>query len=196
VITPSADTATGNNINLRGFPARTDIYLNGFRDRGQYFRDTFALENIEVLEGAASLLFGHGSTGGIINQVTKKPQLQPIADVSVSGGTDSYYRGVVDFGQPLDPESAFRVVLMKQDIDGTRPTVNTSSYGVLTSAALGIGTPTEIGLSWLTQHNNDHVDYGFPMFQFKNDPFLKAMDAPFDRVYQYTDAVVKTDVNV
>ena len=37
VITPSADTATGNNINLRGFPARTDIYLDGIRDRGQYF---------------------------------------------------------------------------------------------------------------------------------------------------------------
>ena len=26
----------GNNINLRGFSARTDIYLDGFRDRGQY----------------------------------------------------------------------------------------------------------------------------------------------------------------
>src|SRR3569833_62090 len=62
VITPSADTATGNNINLRGFHARTDIYLDGFRDRGQYFRDTFALETVEVLEGAASHLFGHGST--------------------------------------------------------------------------------------------------------------------------------------
>src|SRR5476649_237912 len=31
----------GNNINLRGFSARTDIYLDGFRDRGQYYRDTF-----------------------------------------------------------------------------------------------------------------------------------------------------------
>src|ERR1700754_2023988 len=90
VITPSADTATGNNINLRGFPARTDIYLDGIRDRGQYYRDTFALERIEVLEGAASLLFGHGSTGGIINQVSKKPQLEPIANVSVAGGTDHY----------------------------------------------------------------------------------------------------------
>jgi catecholate siderophore receptor len=112
VITPSADTATGNNINLRGFPARTDIYLDGIRDRGQYYRDTFALERIEVLEGAASLLFGHGSTGGIINQVTRKPQLEPIASVSVSGGTDHYIRGVADVGAPLGGDSAFRVLLM------------------------------------------------------------------------------------
>jgi catecholate siderophore receptor len=196
VITPSADTATGNNINLRGFPARTDIYLDGIRDRGQYFRDTFALERVEALEGAASLLFGHGSTGGIINQVTKKPQLEPIASVSASVGTDSYKRGMIDVGAPLDRDSAFRVLLMDQDIDGTRPTVNTRSYGVAPSIAFGIGSPTEVSVSWLTQHNNDHIDYGFPMFQFKNDPFLKPLAAPFDRTYQYTNAVVRTDVNI
>src|SRR6185437_7377252 len=39
----------GNNINLRGFSARTDIYLDGFRDRGQYYRDTFDLESVDVL---------------------------------------------------------------------------------------------------------------------------------------------------
>lgn len=196
VITPSADTATGNNINLRGFPARTDIYLDGIRDRGQYFRDTFDLESIEVLEGAASLLFGHGSTGGIINQVTKKPQLQPILDVTGSFGTDHYDRGVIDFDQPLDPDSAFRVLLMDQDIDGTRPNVNTRSYGVAPSIAFGIGTPTQVNLSWLTQHNNDHVDYGLPMFQFGNQPILEALPAPLSLSYQYTNAVVRTDVNI
>jgi len=196
VITPSADTATGNNINLRGFPARTDIYLDGIRDRGQYYRDTFALERIEVLEGAASLLFGHGSTGGIINQVTKKPQLEPIASVSVSGGTDHYIRGVADVGAPLGGDSAFRVLLMDQDIDGTRDNVNTRSYGVSPSVAFGIGTPTQVNLSWLTQHNKDHVDYGFPLFQFKNDPILRPMKAPFDLTYQYTNSIVQTDVNI
>ena len=183
VLTPSADTATGNNINLRGFPARTDIYLDGLRDRGQYYRDTFALERIEVLEGAASLLFGHGSTGGIINQVTKKPQLDPIASVSVSGGTDHYIRGVADVGAPLGQDSAFRVLLMDQDIDGTRPNVNTRSYGASPSIAFGIGTPTQVNLSWLTQHNRDHVDYGVPLFQFKDDPILQPMKAPFDRSF-------------
>ena len=34
----------GNNINLRGFTAQNDIYLDGFRDRSQYYRDTFDLE--------------------------------------------------------------------------------------------------------------------------------------------------------
>ncbi len=73
----------GNNINLRGFTARTDIYLDGFRDRGQYYRDTFNLESIDVLYSPSSLYFGRGSTGGVINQVSKQPNLKPRADVSV-----------------------------------------------------------------------------------------------------------------
>src|SRR3569833_2296550 len=196
VITPSADTATGNNINQRGFPARTDIYLDGIRDRGQYYRDTFALERIEVLEGAASLLFGHGSIGGIINQVTKKPQLQLDAAVSVAGGTDHYIRAVADVDAPRGGDSAVRVLAMDQDIHGTRTNVNTRSYGVAPSVAFGIGTPTQVNLSWLTQHKKDHVDYGFPLFQFKNDPILRPINAPFDLSYQYTDSVVQTDVNI
>src|SRR5262245_31338086 len=72
----SAEGGTiGNNINLNGFSARTDIYLDAMRDRGQYYRDVFALEQIEVLLGPSSMLFGRGSTGGVINQVTKKPTL-------------------------------------------------------------------------------------------------------------------------
>jgi len=60
----------GDNVNLRGFTARTDIFLDGARDRAQYRRDTFELDSIEVLKGPSSLFFGRGSTGGVINQVT------------------------------------------------------------------------------------------------------------------------------
>ncbi len=40
----AAGGTIGNNINLRGFSARTDIFLDGFRDRGQYYRDSFFAE--------------------------------------------------------------------------------------------------------------------------------------------------------
>ncbi len=71
----------GNNINLNGFSARTDIYLDGMRDRAQYYRDTFALEQIEILMGPSSMLFGRGSTGGVINQVMKKPSLNKATEL-------------------------------------------------------------------------------------------------------------------
>ena len=63
----------GNNPNIRGFNSRNDMFLDGMRDFGSYPRDPFNLETIEVLQGPSSMLFGRGSTGGVINQVTKRP---------------------------------------------------------------------------------------------------------------------------
>ena len=57
------------------------------RDPSQYDRDTFNLERIEVLRGSASMIFGRGSTGGVINQVTKKPLLADQSDVVGTVGT-------------------------------------------------------------------------------------------------------------
>src|SRR4029450_9103667 len=74
----------GDNLTLRGFPAGNDIFIDGVRDLGQYTRDTFNLEAIEVLKGPSSVLFGRSSTGGVINQVTKTPKLTPFYEV---GGT-------------------------------------------------------------------------------------------------------------
>jgi catecholate siderophore receptor len=151
----------GNNINLRGFSARTDIYLDGMRDRGQYYRDVFALESVEVLKGSSSMLFGRGSTGGVINQVSKQPSLREQNEVSATVGTSDYLRTSADFNHVLSDTSAFRVNLMAQDVGSTRDVMKNQDFGVAPSLRLGIGTPTEITLSALVQHNHDMPDYGF-----------------------------------
>ncbi len=92
----------GNNINLNGFSARTDIYLDGLRDRAQYYRDTFDLDAIEVLMGPSSMLFGRGSTGGVINQVLKKPSLNKATDLTSSVTTNGLTRFTADVNQPID----------------------------------------------------------------------------------------------
>ena len=153
----------GTNINLNGYTARTDIYLDGARDRSQYYRDTFALDAIEVLMGPSSMLFGRGSTGGIINQVSKKPTLKEATEVQVMATTTGLVRTVMDTNQPLSDTSALRVAAMKQDGPATtRDQTGLQDYGIAPSLKLGIGEPTTITLSALLQHNNDQVDYGLP----------------------------------
>lgn len=154
--------AIGNNINLRGFSARTDIYRDGLRDRGQYYRDTFNLDAVEVLKGPSSLLFGRGSTGGVINQVSKEPNLKAKNEVSATIGTDNYYRATADFNQPLSATSALRVNLMGQNIGSTRDEISNKDYAVAPSLKFGIGTPTQVTVSALVQHNKDVSDYGLP----------------------------------
>ncbi len=152
----------GNNINLRGFTARTDIYLDGFRDPGQYYRDTFDLSAIEVLKGPSSMLFGRGSTGGVINQVSKEPELKAFGTVSATVGTDDRYRTTADFNQPLSDTAAARLNIFGQDMHSTRDVMANKDYGIAPSLRFGIGTPTQITLSALLQRNDDMPDYGLP----------------------------------
>src|SRR5580692_11492822 len=74
----------GNAPFIRGFSARTDMFLDGMRDIGMYYRDPFNMTDVEVLEGPDSILFGRGSTGGVIEQDTKTPQLEQFINASVS----------------------------------------------------------------------------------------------------------------
>ena len=153
----------GNNINLNGFSARTDIYLDGFRDRGQYYRDTFALDEVEVLMGPSSMLFGRGSTGGAINQTTKKANLKASTEVTASVTSNGLVRTTVDNNRALSDTSALRIEAMAQEGKATtRDQSNVQDYGVAGSYVHGLGTPTEITLSALIQHNHDMPDYGLP----------------------------------
>ncbi len=58
------------------------------RDFGSYYRDPFYLEDIQVLKGPSSILFGRGSTGGVVEQDSKQPTLSRFADTSFAFGTD------------------------------------------------------------------------------------------------------------
>jgi catecholate siderophore receptor len=177
----------GNNINLNGFSARTDIYLDGFRDRGQYYRDTFALDEVEVLMGPSSMLFGRGSTGGAINQASKRPLATTLMQADLSATTNELVRGTADINAPLSDNAAFRIAAMGQGGPvSTRRETTVDDYGVAPSFSWGIGGPTRITVAGLIQHNNDRPDYGQPPL---NGAPVKS---GFDTVYGYsTDRTIQ-----
>src|SRR5215813_258979 len=181
----------GNNFNIDGFSARTDIFLDGMRDRGQYYRDVFALEQIEVLFGPASLLFGRGSTGGVINQVTKKPGLKKAIELTTSATTNGLVRSTADVNLPFgeDSSSAARVNGMFQW--GKTSTVDQTvaqDFGFAPGVKFGIGTPTQITLQALLQHNHDQVQYGVP--PLNGFP----INVPRNTAYGFTDDFTNQDV--
>jgi len=182
--------AIGDNINLRGFTARTDIYLDGARDRAQYQRDTFELESVEVLKGPSSLFFGRGSTGGVINQVTKAPTLKPGYTVTGSLGSDDYYRSTIDVNEPFAEHAALRLSAFAQNISSTRDVIENKDYGFAPSLALGLGTDTRLVVNALVQRNDDVPDYGLPFLNGKPAPVSK------HRFYGDTDDFFEQDVNV
>ncbi len=156
----------GDNLTLRGFNAQNDIFLDGVRDQGNYFRDIFNIESVEVLKGPSSMYFGRGSTGGIINQVSKTPRLDPSYGAAQNLGSGILFRTTADINLPISATSAFRINLMshRDDIVG-RDVVDQKRVGVAPSIAFGLGTPTQITLSHLFQKEDNLPDYGFPFFQ-------------------------------
>jgi catecholate siderophore receptor len=153
----------GNNLTLRGYNAKNDIFIDGIRDQGSYFRDIFNIESVEVLKGPSSLYFGRGSTGGAINQVSKVPQLVPSYGGTFSLGNGLYLRGTADVNQPITPTIAFRVNLMahKDDLVGRDVAVQ-KRLGFAPSISFGLGTPTQLTLSYLVQGEDNIPDYGVP----------------------------------
>jgi catecholate siderophore receptor len=191
----------GDNLTLRGFSAQDDIFLDGMRDTGDYYRDPFNYERVDVLEGPESIMFGRGSTGGIINQESKTPELDPFVAGSVTLGTDLTRRGTADVNEPI-PElgkgTALRLNLMGNDsnVAGRNVTEN-ERYGFAPSLTFGLGTPTRLTVSYLHQSENDIPDYGQPWLRILNQPGPShPADAPHSNYYGFKDDYFNSDVDI
>ena len=160
--------AQGDSFTIRGFTARNDIYLDGIRDFGSYYRDSFDFEQVDVLEGPAGVQFGRGSTGGVINQESKMPATDKFTNVQTQFGTDLTRRISADINEPL-PDlasgSAFRLnaVANEGGVAG-RPYAENRRFGIAPSISFGLNSPNRLTISYFHFTESDTPDYGLPWF--------------------------------
>ncbi|MGH8322675.1 MAG: TonB-dependent receptor, partial [Steroidobacteraceae bacterium] len=170
--------ARGDTVNLRGFSAFNDFFLDGIRDAAVYTRDSFNLQSVEVVKGPSATLFGRGSTGGAINQVSKAPFLAPVDVVTANLGSNDLYRMTADINQPIAATSAVRVNLMGESSQvADRDLVRNRRWGFAPAASFGIGTPDRLTLAYLHQQENNLPDSGIP--------FVYGRPAPVNRDAYY-----------
>jgi catecholate siderophore receptor len=100
-VSPSVGDGQRDQVYIRGFAATNDEYVDGVRDSETYFRDLANISQVEVIMGPAAALYGHGSAGGIINRVTRKPSDTPVGDIDLSLGSWDEARAELDAGGPL-----------------------------------------------------------------------------------------------
>jgi catecholate siderophore receptor len=169
----------GDNLTLRGFSARNDIFVDGVRDIGPQTRDPFNLEQVEVVKGPASAYTGRGSTGGTINLVSKSPGLGRFFGGSLNLGTDRTKRGTADVNLPLNNSTALRLNLMAHDSKvAGREAVANERWGLAPSVAFGLGTPTRLTLSYLRLSQDNISDYGIPWVPAANNVLVEHRDRP------------------
>ncbi len=153
----------GDNMSIRGFNARTDLFVDGIRDFGGYTRDPFNMEQVEVTKGPASSNAGRGSTGGSINLASKTPHLDPSYSGETGVGTSDYFRSTADVNQPLGEHSALRVnALYHETTLPGRGVADEQRQGLAASLAFGLETDTRLILSYFHMDSEGLPDYGIP----------------------------------
>lgn len=111
-----------DGVRIRG--SYPDEYQDGLRRLFDWYTSTtraepYTLERIEVLRGPSSMLFGQGTTGGVVNMVSKRPQAERAGEVGVQIGSWGRKQLQADLTGPLtaDGEWLYRLVAVGRDAD-------------------------------------------------------------------------------
>lgn len=172
-------TPAGDNLTLRGFNARNDIFIDGVRDLGAQSRDPFNLEQVEVVKGPGSVYTGRGSAGGIINLVSKTPQLNRFVGASLVLGNAETKRVTADVNLPIKDRSAFRLNFLAHDaVVPGREDVDNQRWGIAPSLAFGLNTRTRINFSFFHLQQDNTSDYGIPWVPVTNNVLVEFRDRP------------------
>lgn len=150
------------DVRLRGFSlaGSGDIYVDGLRDPAFYDRDTFSYDRVEVLRGSASMLFGRGSTGGVVNQVQKQAFLNNANEVNFTAASGEFLRFTGDFNVKTGDRAALRVNVMRNTATQWGNFID--KEGVAANLRWNVGTDDEFSLAGYYLDTRNGINYGLP----------------------------------
>ncbi len=99
----------GMNANVTSFSSSTALIVDGVPTlRGQGFEDPLlGVEQVEVLKGPQSTLYGRNAEAGVINITTRKPGNEPYAFISAEAGNHERRALRFDLSHPLVQDQLF-----------------------------------------------------------------------------------------
>lgn len=153
-----------DQVTIRGFSAIGDLYIDGIRDDALYYRDMSNIERVEVIKGPAAVLYGRGSSGGLINSVTKKPTFAPLQEVGVSFDSEGKRRTEFDTGwaDKEQQDKAFRVTGAFEDSDTFRDEGFLERKAIAPSAYFRLSDDLEVNLNASYLYDKRLIDFGIP----------------------------------
>jgi catecholate siderophore receptor len=182
-----------DQVTIRGFSAISDQFVDGVRDDALYFRDLSNIERVEVLKGPASVLYGRGSAGGLVNRITKKPLADPLVEAGVTFGAHGQRRGEFDAGTTAAGKDAlFRLTGAVEDSTGFRDRYFLRRQAVAPSATLRLRPDTTLAIQAGYLHDRRLADQGVPSYHGR--PVDVPADTYFGAANAGARAFVQSDV--
>lgn len=165
-LVPGAIAAQGegnrDQIVLRGNNSTADFFVDGQRDDVQYYRPLYNLERLEVLRGPNALTFGRGGGGGIVNRVTKTPDLTTFGGASVSADSFGAWYVDGDINFKLGQGVAARINAVREELANHRNVYAGHVTAVNPVIKWFAGDKTAITLSYEYVDDDRVTDRGIP----------------------------------
>jgi len=173
----TSSTANFNRVSYtaRGF-SLTDNMIDGIPSVGNayagYVPNLAFFDRVEVLRGAAGLVYGAGSAGGTVNLIRKRPTAEPQVSTVVRVGSWNNFYSELDASGSINENKTVRgrLVVLYEDRENfideeytRRPAI----YGI-GEWDLGDSTLVHLGAS-LERYDGNYAPYGLPRYTDGSD---------------------------
>ncbi|USX24909.1 TonB-dependent siderophore receptor [Oxalobacteraceae bacterium OTU3CINTB1] len=184
----------GSSVAARGFTDTLSVMrlYDGMRQYGgaglTFPFDTWSIERIEVLRGPASVIYGDGAIGAVINVVPKKPTRGAIQTELQAGlGTEGSRRFAVGSGGAIDDKWSYRVDASTDRSDGWVERGEYSTGAFSGALRLDISPHLNVQLGVAKGRQKPMKYFGTPLIDGKPDPALA------EKNYNVADSVMRYD---
>lgn len=156
-----------DDLIIRGQVASDSLYLDGLRTTAssRVAEQLSGLQQVEVLKGPGSLLYGLVLPGGLVNMVSKRPQGTDFANVDVTAGSHNFYQTTVDLNKSLSEngKQAFRINGLISNSDDATDHVWFKNRYIAPSLSLDLGARTDFTILTSYQERNYVRQQGLPL---------------------------------
>ncbi len=148
---------------FRGVRSTADFYLDGNRDDVQYYRGLYNVNQIEILRGPNALLFGRGGTGGVLNRVSKKAEInQGFTGYKSTVNSFGGFGFELDHNIAVSDSSAVRINAMYESLENHRDFFAGDRLGFNPTARFKLSPDTTLDLSYEYVDHERFIDRGIP----------------------------------
>ena len=152
---------------IRGFDGRQVQFLNGLRmmrTAGAPGVEIYGLERVDVLRGPASVMYGQGNPGGIIDMISKRPVFETFGEVGVQAGSFDTYGSFFDIGGTLgqDSDLAYRLTGLVKNAGAQTDNLDNDRYFIAPALTWQPDEDTKLTILTSVQHDNPSTPSGLP----------------------------------
>ena len=171
----------GTALSARGFVGHNSIMqlLDGARlfvgaGTVTFPFDAWSVDRVEMLRGPASVMYGQGAIGGVINVVSRQPNTSaPEAQVELGFGEDNRSHAAVDLTGPINDAWAYRFDVSYNQADNWVHRGDSASLAIAGTLQWDVSDTLRLALSYDYGDQNPMEYFGTPLIDGRIDESLR-----------------------